>query len=107
MGLTPEQSRSITRTVVALAAGVVLSWAGIVVLIVLSVLWPRDHALRILLVLWALFVVGIVTTRRQAEKPQRGWVKGQLLFIVAFAPMLPFFWAARACFRVWAGLQRR
>jgi hypothetical protein len=106
MGLTPEQSRSITRTIVALVAGVVLSWGCIVVLIVLSVLWPRDHALRILLVLWVLFVVGIVTTRRPG-KGDRSPLKARLPFILAFAPILPFVWVARACFRLWATWQRQ
>jgi len=54
---SPQNRRTITRVALAVVAGLVVSWAGVVALVVLSVAWPANKVPHVLLVVWLSAVV--------------------------------------------------
>jgi apolipoprotein N-acyltransferase len=57
--LTPQQGRSIARMLLAVWAGMVVSWLGLAALVALSMLWPANQVPHVLLGVWLCAIVAL------------------------------------------------
>jgi uncharacterized membrane protein len=96
-------ARALQRMFLPLLAGIVVSWAGVVALMTLSVLWPRNHIPQILLAAWVLAAIASVAMAWPQDEKQPGPTKGALLVM---APFLPLLRAGQACHSAWTARHR-
>jgi uncharacterized membrane protein YqjE len=96
-------ARALQRVFLALLAGIAVSWAGVVALMALSVLWPRNHIPQILLATWVLAAVASVAMAWPQDEKQAGPSKGALLVLAPFYPLLR---AGQACHSAWTARRR-
>lgn len=89
MGFSRQQQRALLYIGLAIYAAIMLSWAGIALLIALSILWPYNHALQIVLAAWVLAVLAALTV------PGRGKLTGsgrrhriRMLVVAPVSPVL-------------------
>jgi uncharacterized membrane protein YfcA len=75
-------ARALGRLFWRYIAGIAGSWAGILALITLSVVWPSNHVPQSLLAVWALATLASVAAAWRKEKKPNG--RGaRYLFVVA------------------------
>jgi hypothetical protein len=95
--LGPSHRRAISRIVVAVLSGLLLSWLAVAALIALSLAWPRNPVPRALLAVWA--VLAVVSLAIPGAF--RGKISASLLIFFLAAPFMPF---VRAAVAVWPHL---
>jgi hypothetical protein len=96
--MDPTTARALQRMFLTLLAGIVISWAGVVALMTLSVLWPGNHIPQILLAVWVLAAAASVAMAWPQDERQAGPSKGALLVMAPFYPLLR---AGQACHGAW------
>lgn len=94
---TPEHSRAIGRIVLAMFAGIVVSWLGLAALVVLSIiLWPTNQVALVLLGVWLCAIVACLVW-----PGGRVWRQESLPMQILLAPLDP---RARVGGRIWTAL---
>jgi hypothetical protein len=95
--LGPEHAGSVRRLAFAILCGLLVSWFGVVALIMLIVAWPRNPTPRVLLLAWAVLAAGslLVPGARFRAIRRRVWL------VVLAIPFLPLM---RAALAVWPHL---
>ena len=81
-----QNARTLGRILLAVLAGIVVSWLGLAALVSLNILWPANQVLHVLLGVWlgvAAVYLGV------SGGPNDNWAKR-----IAFAPLVgPVLWA--------------
>jgi hypothetical protein len=97
MTWTPEHSRAIGQIVLAMFAGIVVSWLGLAALVVLTIiLWPTNQVPLVLLGVWLCAIVtGLLWPGG------RLWQHQSLPTQILLAPLDPL---ARLGGRIWTAL---
>jgi hypothetical protein len=95
--LSPKHRRAIAQVVLAIVAGLVVSWLGMAALVVLSFAWPANQVPHVLLVVWLCAIVCDLAL-------PGGWPRGDagLGKRILFAPLGP---PLRVAFPVWRALR--
>ena len=96
--LGPRHRRALARVALATLAGLVVSWAGVAVLVALSIAWPANHVPLVLLLIWLGAIACTVSL-------PGGWPRGDVGVVtrLVFAPMGPL---VRLGFAVWRAMRR-
>jgi hypothetical protein len=89
--LSPKHRRAIAWVVLAMVAGVVASWLGVAVLVVVSLAWPANQVPHVLLVVWLCAIVCDLAL-------PGGWPRGDVGLgkRILFAPLGPLLRAGLA-----------
>ena len=94
--LSPNHRRAIAWVVFAIVAGLIVSWLGVAMLVVLSLAWPANQVPHVLLVVWLCAIVCDLAL-------PGGWPRGNVGLgkRILFAPLGPLL---RAGFPLWRAL---
>lgn len=95
--LSPKHRRAIPWVILAIAAGLIVSWLGMAALVALSLAWPANPVPHVLLVVWLCAIVWDLAL-------PGGWLRGDagLGKRILFAPLGPLL---RAGLPLWRALR--
>lgn len=96
-------SRALILTLSAWLAGVVISWAAVMALLILSLLWPGNPIPPSLLSAW---VIATAVAVILPWPPDYKWSTSPKKEFVAVGPFLPLFRAGLACRSAYRDLRR-
>lgn len=87
--------RAIALVFGGVVAGIVLGWSSLLTLAALSIAWPGNHLVQIVVGVWVLAAALAVASARRRAKRELREPRSTYLTVIAPGPLL-FFWLAEA-----------
>jgi predicted membrane protein len=84
-----QASRAVTRVLLVVGTGIVVSWLGLAALVTLSVLWPANQVPHVLLGVWLCVIVATLVVR--LLRTGLSFRDTSWLWQMLFAPFDPIF----------------
>ena len=96
-----QSSRALSRVLLGLAIGFVLSWSGLTALVILSCLWPANQVPHVLLGVWLFAIAARLVWPGLDRRALR------VTWQAIFAPLDPIFQAGAWIWRVLQRLKQK